>query len=83
MILAVKQCDEAKPVFGYLDVAQALMPAASALMPTLAFATVSGPPTRVETSLDAAGTSACATKSSRVREDGAHGLKRGLKTGWR
>ena len=45
-------------LFGYLDVAQALMPAASALMPTLAFDTVSRPRTGVETSLDTAGTSA-------------------------
>ena len=39
-------------------VAQALMPAASALMPTPAFCTMSPPPTSVETSLDTAGTSA-------------------------
>src|ERR1035437_9041061 len=43
------------------DVAQALLPAASALMPTLAFDTVSRPRTGVETSLDTAGKSACAT----------------------
>src|ERR1017187_6541784 len=43
------------------DVAQALGPAASALMPTPAFDTVSSPPAGVETSLDTAGTSACAT----------------------
>ena len=40
------------PVFGCLDVAQALLPAASALMPTLACDPVSRPPTGVETSLD-------------------------------
>src|SRR5450759_1433011 len=45
------------------DVAQALMPAASALMPTPAFDTVSPPRTGVETSLDTAGTSACATSA--------------------
>ena len=42
--------------FGYLDVAQALLPAASALMPTLACEQASRPPTGVETSLDTAGT---------------------------
>src|ERR1017187_3913180 len=49
------------PMFGGIDVAQALLPAASALMPTLAFDSVSRPRTGVETSLDTAGTSACAT----------------------
>jgi len=44
------------------DVARALVPAASALMPTSVFATVARPPAGVETSLDAAGKSACATK---------------------
>jgi hypothetical protein len=39
------------PVFGCLDVAQALLPAALALVPTLAFDTVSRPRTGVETSL--------------------------------
>ncbi|SPE38645.1 hypothetical protein SBA6_910023 [Candidatus Sulfopaludibacter sp. SbA6] len=43
------------------DVAQALVPAASALMPTPAVETVAQPRTRVEMSLDPAGTSACAT----------------------
>jgi hypothetical protein len=42
--------------FGYLNVAQALLPAASALLPTLARDPVSRPPTGVETSLDTAGT---------------------------
>jgi 4-amino-4-deoxy-L-arabinose transferase-like glycosyltransferase len=45
-------------------VAQALLPAASALMPTL----VSQSQTSVETSLDAAGTSACATSPWSARE---------------
>ena len=44
------------PVFGCLDVAQALLPAASALMPTLACEQASRRPTGVETSLDTAGT---------------------------
>jgi len=48
-------------VFGCDDVAQALVPAASALVPTPAFDTGARPRTSVETSLDAAGTSACAT----------------------
>jgi hypothetical protein len=39
------------PVLGCLDVAQALLPAALALVPTLAFDTVSRPRTGVETSL--------------------------------
>jgi hypothetical protein len=43
-------------MFGGIDVAQALLPAASALMPTLAFDTVSRPRKSVETSLDTAGT---------------------------
>src|ERR1035438_10138398 len=49
--------------FGMTTVAQALLPAASALMPTLACDTVSGPRTGVERSLDTAGTSACATSA--------------------
>src|ERR1019366_2150544 len=48
---------------GMTTVAQALLPAASALMPTLACDTVSGPRTGVERSLDTAGTSACATSA--------------------
>jgi hypothetical protein len=44
-------------------VAQALVPAASALMPTLEFDTMSQPRTGVETSLDTAGRSACATSA--------------------
>src|ERR1019366_5316680 len=43
------------------NVAQALLPAASALLPTLISFPLSCPPTGVETSLDTAGTSACAT----------------------
>jgi hypothetical protein len=43
------------------DEAQALVPAASALMSTLAYGTMAQPRTCVETSLDTAGTSACAT----------------------
>ena len=46
------------------DVAQALVPAASALMPTLAYDTMAQLRTGVETSLDTAGTSACATSAS-------------------
>jgi hypothetical protein len=42
-------------------VAQALMPAASALLPTLAFDTVSRARKGVEMSLDTADTSVCAT----------------------
>jgi hypothetical protein len=53
-------------VVGCFDVAQALVPAASALLPTLACDTGSGPPTGVETSLDTAGTSACATSAGGV-----------------
>jgi len=49
-------------------VAQALLPAASALLPTLTFGTVSRPRTGVETSLDTAGKSACATLADGVRE---------------
>src|ERR1035441_7369372 len=47
-------------------VAQALLAAASALMPTLAFDAVSCARTGVETSLDTAGTSACATSAGRI-----------------
>jgi len=54
------------PVFGGPDVAQALMPAASALLPTLAFDTLLRPRTGVETSLDTAGKSACATPAGGV-----------------
>jgi hypothetical protein len=57
------------PVFGCPGVAQAFMPAASALMPTLAFDTVPRPRTGVETSLDTAGTgpegTPCATRGPR------------------
>ena len=57
------------PVSGCPDVAQALMPAASALMPTLAFYTMSRPLTGVETSLDTVGTgpegTSCATSGPR------------------
>ncbi|SPF53697.1 hypothetical protein SBA4_5800006 [Candidatus Sulfopaludibacter sp. SbA4] len=52
--------------FGCGNVAQALVPAASALMPTPGFDTVSEPREGVETSLDTAGTSACATSAGRV-----------------
>ena len=59
----------ANPDFRCLHVAQALMPAASALMPTLAFDTVSRQLTGVETSLDTAGTgpegTPCATSGPR------------------
>src|ERR1017187_10609323 len=48
---------------GALDVAQALLPAASALLPTLACATLSCPRTGAEMSLGTAGTSACATSA--------------------
>jgi hypothetical protein len=48
-------------VVGLLDVAQALLPAASALVPTLAWDTVAQPRTRVEMSLDTADTSVRAT----------------------
>ncbi|SPF41526.1 hypothetical protein SBA4_2740009 [Candidatus Sulfopaludibacter sp. SbA4] len=44
-------------MFGCSDVAQALVPAASALMPTPASDSVSQPGRGVETSLDTAGTS--------------------------
>jgi hypothetical protein len=44
-------------------VAQALMPAASALMPTHTFDATSPPRTSVETSLDTAGRSASATSA--------------------
>jgi hypothetical protein len=47
------------------DVAQALVPAASALMPTPACETLSQPWAGVEMSLDTAGTSACATSAYR------------------
>jgi hypothetical protein len=50
-------------VFRCNDVAQALVPVASALMPTLRSGTVSARRTRVEKSLDAAGSSACATST--------------------
>jgi hypothetical protein len=57
-------------MFGGIDVAQALLPAASALMPTLAFDTVSRPRKGVETSLDTAGTgpegTPCATSAGGV-----------------
>ena len=53
------------------DVARALVPAASALMPALACDTLSEPQTRVETSLDGPrgrpGTSARATSAGGVR----------------
>jgi hypothetical protein len=45
-------------------VAQALLPAASALMPTLGFDAASQLGASVETSLDTAGTSACATSAA-------------------
>ncbi|SPF47085.1 hypothetical protein SBA4_3630019 [Candidatus Sulfopaludibacter sp. SbA4] len=48
--------------------AQALVPAASALLPTPVFDTVPQPRTGVETSLDTAGTSACATSPGGMRE---------------
>jgi hypothetical protein len=48
------------------DVAQALLPAASALMPTLGYGTLSDTRTRVETSLDTADRSVRATSESRV-----------------
>jgi hypothetical protein len=48
-------------VAGLRDAAQALVPAASALMPTLGRGALSLTRTRVETSLDTAGTSARAT----------------------
>jgi hypothetical protein len=48
-------------VVGLLDVAQALLPAASALVPTLAWDTMAQPRTRVEMSLDTADTSVRAT----------------------
>jgi hypothetical protein len=47
------------------DVAQALMPAASALLPTPAFDDMSPPRKSVEMSLDTAGMSACATSAWR------------------
>src|ERR1035441_7673418 len=47
------------------DVAQTLVSAASALMPTLAGGAMSQPRASVETSLDTAGTSACATPAGR------------------
>src|ERR1019366_6729408 len=53
-------CRSKRRYGGWLDVAQALLPAASALMPTPAFDTASRPRTGVETSLDTTGTSACA-----------------------
>ncbi|SPF53725.1 hypothetical protein SBA4_5810008 [Candidatus Sulfopaludibacter sp. SbA4] len=57
-------------MFGCGDVAQALVPAASALMPTPAFDTVSQSRKRVETSLDTAGTgpegTPCATSAGGV-----------------
>src|ERR1035441_2628967 len=49
---------------GMTMVAQALMPAASALMPTLASASVSRSRSGVKTSLDTAGTGTCATSPS-------------------
>ena len=48
-------------VFGCHDVAQALLPAASALLPTLRLDRVSPQRSSVEMSLDTAGKSACAT----------------------
>src|ERR1019366_4087833 len=66
------------PVFGCLDVAQALLPAASALVPTLAFDTVSRPRTGVETSLDTAGTSACATWPAQCEKCGLAGVRASL-----
>jgi hypothetical protein len=47
------------------EVAQALLPAASALLPTPAFDDMSPPRKGVEMSLDTAGTSACATSAIR------------------
>ena len=52
--------------FGGDDVAYALMRAASALVPTLGYDTLSHPRTRVEMSLDTAGTSARATSAGGV-----------------
>ena len=53
-------------VFESDDVARALLPAASALMPTLACDISSPARTRVEMSLDTAGTSARATSAGGV-----------------
>ena len=56
-------------MLGCNDVAQALVPAASALLPTFRLDTLSPRRTGVETSrLDTAGTSACATSAGGVRE---------------
>jgi hypothetical protein len=57
---------------GFLcEVAQALVPAASALLPTRAFDDMSPPRKGVEMSLDTAGMSACATSANRsVRNAG-------------
>jgi hypothetical protein len=52
--------------FGGDDVAHALVRAASALMPTPGPDTLSAPRQGVETSLDTARTSACATSLGRV-----------------
>ncbi|SPF34760.1 exported hypothetical protein [Candidatus Sulfopaludibacter sp. SbA4] len=54
------------PTPGVDTVAQPLVPAASALMPTPVFDTVSQPRKGVETGLDTAGTSACATSAGGV-----------------
>jgi tRNA modification GTPase len=62
-LVAANKCDLIPDLTAPADVAQALVPAASALMPTLPLDAVSQPRTGVETSLDTAGTSACATSS--------------------